>query len=448
MNNILFFSNNTDRDDIDFFSDLFLHLRNLGYRVLSTSCSDISNCENIELLIRAKLRSQLSEPNELKSEIASAVKKGCQIYKVDFNQSWYSRYCSAISWLFDVSTPTGVVVWNNHAPENSLAISLAQQRGLPIAVLERTPWPGIISIDCDGFNVDSRFYKEIQALSDHNLYLENLDRDVGFVDRSVRAVLQGALTWWPLSEGKAGRPNSQSKCSTNILFLEQLDWDAATQLWGGAYKNSRDALKAVSDATFGLERAKVVLRPHPKSGGNINQYAEQLENVAVSKNPSLKADILSADVVVAINSSALYEAVLHCKPAISLGRTLLDGKGIFFSASNEELRETLLLVASENISKSDLSERRAKMIELVKYLSGRGYLLPSRRTIDGEGARNAAKRIAEIIPSNTSRIPPSRRARLFFYFALAKALNRLRLLRRLLSKINAGEIRRKLRIIE
>ena len=106
-----------------------------------------------------------------------------------------------------------------------------------------------------------------------------------------------------------GRDWQDSSCGT-VLCLLQLAWDMAVR----RYSDVKTTQQLVDRVESMFPDDSVLFRRHPK-----DQKTKIKTRHPISTSSSLWDDVLPARIVIAINSTALYESVLAGKPVVAIG---------------------------------------------------------------------------------------------------------------------------------
>lgn len=130
----------------------------------------------------------------------------------------------------------------------------------------------------------------------------------------------------------------------DVLFLSQQQYEAGK--WN---KDSQLELTEILEKVN--EKSQVTIRPHPKdSKEKLNYFRSKF---AVSHNKPLKEDIREHDIILTINSTALFESVIQGKPS---GVIHVPDYDIDFEPF---IHEHLIQIRDGNEDLANLAERRS-----------------------------------------------------------------------------------------
>lgn len=160
-----------------------------------------------------------------------------------------------------------------------------------------------------------KFIEARNVLVDRNMDLHSTSKQVGDMGRKR------------LASPEAPHPGY-------ILVLGQLEQDTS-MLWAGDTKTMQALVDLVA-RTFPGDR--IIFRPHPVQGVQLVLP----KNVEIVHSTGLYRTILNADAVIAINSTALLEALLLHVTPVALGRGVWPDDGsVVKRASESTLRHSL-----------------------------------------------------------------------------------------------------------
>ena len=226
--------------------------------------------------------------------------------------------------------PALVLVWNGQHAQELVLGGLCEAMGCPVQYTERAFFPGMIQLDPIGILGGSSLARRNE--------LPWQDADEPSRWRQALATLEsryraGDQTWWeqPASKGvehvraTLGIPAGAKV----VLFAGQVDADAQNLLFSPNFSNGLEAFRwfcsRMPDDVF------ILGKHHPKSQVPAADYAAVVGARGVWTDAVSLGDALAvADRVAAVNSTVLYEALMHGKPALMLGDALLKGKGIAY----------------------------------------------------------------------------------------------------------------------
>jgi hypothetical protein len=295
-----------------------------------------------------------SQSSEFKSSssfktIVSKVQSQASLWDEDYSSDEQLIHASSIALHLSALNPIAVLIWNWHRPEGLLARSIAQSMGIQCWDIERTPWPGMLTLDRRGQLSETRLASSLRIFSnkhlDLQLPLENgLQKYLDRADEFISIIRSNTLTWWqqPGSGISSAREIQQHDDYINskykILFAGQVDKDVQNFLFSPHYESNIEAFKAVLNSL--PEGSFVVGKHHPMSLIPVSAYQHAIENTKhVSGVWTQDLDVASSltlvDHVIAVNSSFLFEALSEGKSCFELGTTMLSGLNVFFDCTSQ-----------------------------------------------------------------------------------------------------------------
>jgi hypothetical protein len=254
------------------------------------------------------------------------------------DQAAYRYSLRRIQHVVSLCRPGLVLIWNGFQPENLIVRALCKQVGCPVAYLERTPWPGCISLDREGILSDCSFLQEEVVWTNAS---ERADA-LSLYGRYQSAVSQAEITWWPQpkSSESVALPASTRPI---LLFAGQVDSDSQCFAFSPHFESNLEAFRWTVEQ---LREAPVFLlgKHHPNSGVSSDFYRRQLPTALGEWRDDLPLERLWPVIsgVIAVNSSVLGEAMLRGIPAFRLGRTMMDSCGVPPGISSKEDGKSLM----------------------------------------------------------------------------------------------------------
>lgn len=216
-----------------------------------------------------------------------------------------ARIARISRWLMDYFRPDKMLIWGKH---NAIArcwgdISL---HSTPKAVYFERGWlPGLVQVCENGCNA------EIQVP-----YIVSVsDKSKAIAERVISQCLSTNESNHPQPTGGIDFETGARKV---VLFLGQVAHDTqimAHSNLGWDYGQVYDMLGKVFN---GNDRYKLVIKPHPMERFESLHIKRDQVNVEVVSNYNIHDMLRAADVVLTVNSTAGYEALLHGKPVITL----------------------------------------------------------------------------------------------------------------------------------
>jgi len=224
--------------------------------------------------------------------------------------------------------PSLVVIWNGQHAQELVLGGLCEAVGCPVQYIERAFFPGMIQLDPIGILGGSALArcKALRWKDD-----DDRSRWLRVMDTLESQYRSGDQTWWE-QPGSKGVEQVRSLLGIPagakvVLFAGQVDADAQNLLFSPHFANGLEAFrwfcKVMPEDVF------ILGKHHPKSQAPAADYAAVVGTRGVWTEAVSLGDALAvADRVAAVNSTVLYEALMHGKPTLMLGDALLKGKGI------------------------------------------------------------------------------------------------------------------------
>lgn len=260
--------------------------------------------------------------------------------------------------------PSLLLIWNGNDPRQYIISELGEKFGIKRLFIERGPLPSVIFYDIKGVLSNSSV-----ASLDLNKFNNGFDNYSNFENYS---------NWYhKTSETLWSQPNKSENISLReqlgitknqkvTLFIGQVDNDIQTRLFSPYFSSNIEAFEwfvtnAIEDSHF------VIGKHHPKSLISTKEYQDvigNISNVIWTDQFPLDECLEVADYIVAVNSSVIFDALLHKKPVFSLGESLLSNKGILYEYSPKEFQDVLNEFYSLSNFKSKL-ENFKNILELL-----------------------------------------------------------------------------------
>lgn len=281
-------------------------------------------------------------------------------------------------------SPSLLIIWNGNDPRQFMLSSLGKHLQCKTSYMERGPLPSVIFFDEKGVLANSSV--TTIKLQDN---LVNSKTPEAF-HQYKKWYQSSSETLWeqPASiKGKNAREMLGIPDSSAItLFIGQIDNDVQTQLFSPHFTSNIDAFEwFVKNAR--KEGFFVLGKHHPKSQVPIEKYQEIYKGVNdilwTDKLP-LEECLEMATNVVLVNSSVVFDALLHNKPVLSLGTTMLSGKEILYEYTPKQTESVLYNFYNAEA----LTEKLHTFNRLMEYLFNKNIFFVKE---DASAARLAKK---------------------------------------------------------
>lgn len=333
-----------------------------------------------------------SRPSALRSSIdfqtiVNRTQKQASLWSEVYSSNEQFIHASLIALHLSALSPIAVLIWNWHRPEGLLARSIAESMGIQCWDIERTPWPGMLTLDKIGQLSETRLAASMRVLCDKHPILEasscnSLQMYIDRANEYISAIKSDSYTWWQQPSSGAyvadyiRHHNDYITSSFKILFAGQVDNDVQNFLFSPHYESNIDAfvsvLNSLPDGTF------VVGKHHPMSRVPVSAYQHALDNAqhvtgVWVKDLDVASSLSLVDHVIAANSSLLFEALCEGKSCFELGTTMLSGMNILYDcASNHNLEVAISDWLSSPLS--DCKRRALRFRVLTGFALSHGLL--------------------------------------------------------------------------
>lgn len=299
----------------------------------------------------------------------------------------FLKEASIISLHLSVIKPLAVLIWNWHRPEGFLTRIIAESKGISCWDIERTPWPGMLSLDRNGQLSETNLGISLATFSgkhkDCNVSTEDcIDRYRQRGMEYFSRVMEESWTWWQQPNprnsiaAKIARNSDYCEAKHRVLFAGQVDNDVQNFLFNPRYNSNAEAFEAFIQAlpndTF------VIGKHHPLAKSSISDYQEiidKAEHVTGLWTAELDVEtaMTLAEHVAAVNSSILFEAMFHGKSCFEMGQTMLSKLDVFYDCKlDDELSDAIEEWLSE--SEEDCSKRFRRFLVLTGFALSHGLL--------------------------------------------------------------------------
>jgi hypothetical protein len=266
--------------------------------------------------------------------------------------------------------PVMALIWNGQHPQEMLLANLCRTAGCPVHYLERAPIAGALHVDPEGILAGS-------TIARATTWTWPSDDSQAHWHAVAAQVAEAAAkaTWW---EQPASRDPATLRRKLGIragqqvlLFAGQVDRDTQNLLYSPHFTTNAEAL-AWCCAQLPADGSIFLLgKHHPKSTVPAAVYREIVGSLGVWTEDVAIADALAlADRVAAVNSTVLFEGLLRGKPALALGASLLDGKGIAYEVTGPA--QGSAVVAAWRAA-ADFDARAARWQDFLAYLLGHAF---------------------------------------------------------------------------
>jgi len=265
--------------------------------------------------------------------------------------------------------PDIVIVWNGMADVRGMARTLLEELNVPFFYAEKGMLPESWYIDQLGINarcgLDSRCCRarlDADQRQDVLAYIETV-------------ASSGASAW---SQPARCRPDSLRRRlgvkedSPIVFFAGQVDEDVNVTRFS-AFTDVAEAVRLVVDSV--PADVTVVAKPHPKSKSHSKRRLADLSgerrNLIVAEDVNIWDLIDGAELVVSINSTVAFEALLRRKKIILLGDGVLSNVGLAAKLEPKKLKRTIPCCLRASF---DRFFDYSKVLAFVRFLRDHYYI--------------------------------------------------------------------------
>jgi glycosyltransferase involved in cell wall biosynthesis len=269
--------------------------------------------------------------------------------------------------------PDVVIVWNGMADIRGMIGCFLAKQKVPFFYAEKGMLPESWYIDENGINAECSLNS---SFLEHNFSSEEVEK----TKKYIQNVIESGSSAWEQPErirerGKLKQSLSIGPDSKMILFPGQVDEDVNVTRFSG-FKNVADAVKLILDSM--PEKTYLVVKPHPKSKEKSKISLAELplnyKNLRIIDNINVWDIIDECDLVISINSTVAFEALLRKKKVILLGDGVLSKTGLCKKVNNSELgNEIKKYIETESFIEY------SKVLSFVNFLRENYYIF---RNID------------------------------------------------------------------
>lgn len=310
--------------------------------------------------------------------------------------------------LLSEMKPAGALVMNGQHPVEMILIHLCRQRDIPVAFLERGPFPFSLHIDP----------KAVTAGSEAALRCETYWGDPDQKTSSVanfqhyeQHYLTSRETWWAQPENKRDIRKELNIPADKkiILFANQLDNDTSNFLYSPLHPTNLAALEWLVRKLEPLRDQIFLLgKHHPVNSQKPEAFRKAVGSLGVwTEDYPLESCLGVADGVAAVNSTVLFESLMHRKPCLQIGQSILSNKNIAYEVTSLADGADDRVVA-DWLEQRDLPERLCRWQELGGSLLADTLYFQKNANADSHllNADNFAARLISLFPSDQPSATP------------------------------------------
>jgi tetratricopeptide (TPR) repeat protein len=297
--------------------------------------------------------------------------------------------CAALAAsLADQLAPEAVLLWCFTSPQSRVFKRVFDDRCIPTWYLERGFFPDTLMLEQAGHAALSELHAGFAA--------SHAAHETGSDTGAFDALREHVTRWAPPKHAQAAavsaadlRNRWAGESDRLVLFLGQSDRSsglipgtaAERRRHSPDFASTADALDHVILASRAIGNCRVVFKPHPYAGA---EDAPVRPDVIMARDVHLHSAIEAADLVVGQVTTALFDALLFDKPIVSLGRSVLSGRGISYDCpSRDQLGSTMNAAIQRRGFDARMARSRAFIGWLARHflIAGSGDV-PAVRPLD------------------------------------------------------------------
>jgi len=278
--------------------------------------------------------------------------------------------------VLNLIEPDVAIVWNGMVDIRGMVREHLSRLDIPYFYAEKGMLPGSWYIDHLGINAASSL--------DSSCLGEKLDSsEQEQIESYIHNIIHsGSSAWDQPSRIKGQSLKEKLKIPTDrpvIFFPGQVDQDVNITTFS-PFRSVAEAVGFVLDAAAG--QTTILLKPHPKakpsSRDSLMRLSQQHENLFIIPDGNVWDLIEAADMVVSINSTVAFEALLRKKKVLLLGDSVLSKVGLAEKTERSRLAGTIAAYIRTPFERLfDYS----KVLRFVKFLREHYYVFKDSRTL-------------------------------------------------------------------
>ena len=310
--------------------------------------------------------------------------------------------------LLSEMKPAGALVMNGQHPVEMILVHLCQQQAIPVAYLERGPFPFSLHIDPKAVTAGSE-----AALRNETYWGDPAQKTAAVENfqRYEQHYLTSRETWWAQPENKRDiRKELNIPAGKKIiLFANQLDNDTSNFLYSPLHPTNLAALQWLVQKLEPLRDQIFLLgKHHPVNSQKPDAFREAVGSLGVwTEDYPLESCLGVADFVAAVNSTVLFESLIHRKPSLQIGQSILSNKNIAYEVTSLAEGADDRVVA-DWLERRDLNERFTRWQELGGSLLADTLYFQKSNTSNIQllNADDFVGRLIALFPSDKPSAPP------------------------------------------
>ncbi len=344
-NILIYVYNNLSQDELVFWEQLYSELLKKGYDLYFLLSQVPKEKISIKYSHFIERLDNVMFPNDIQKKYKKCNFQGfLEREKMWYGTSDKDRLSAAKFQKYKYKTllkelnPSLLILGNGQHAGDLILKEEAFQLDVPVIYIERGSLPKSWHVDKYGMTAGTEIAKEtFNSL--------NLKDDISKYLIYKEFYLKSKFTWWDQPE-KTIKNSIRDRFNIGnekkiILFANQLDNDTSNFLYNPFFNNNLDAFswfcKKIKEGKY---NCFILVKKHPYYTRNGDQFNKILEdnNIAGKWVDDIPLDdcILQSDLVCAVNSTLLFEALIYEKPVLQLGDSLLNKKEIVYKIKTKE----------------------------------------------------------------------------------------------------------------
>lgn len=255
----------------------------------------------------------------------------------EFNDYQALTILKAYDFIFKKFRPHLAITWNGVALLQKALAFLARTYDVPVLFLERGLLPQTLYVDTEGVNYKSSIagdkwfnnkipYPDTQKINMTKNYCKKLKEEKRSVVDSGNQI--------SVEEIKIRLGIGPS--SKVILFPMQIELDSNILYFSPHYSKMIEIIKDIQQAISQFNDIHLIVKPHPEDRNRLDEL-QLLDNntTHIPNNLNLYSLLELADLVITVNSTVGFEALILQKPVIVLGKAIYSEKGFTYDLQSQ-----------------------------------------------------------------------------------------------------------------
>ncbi len=347
-----------------------------GYGQTETSCSIDLNYEFSDPLTWPGARSTLPKGIEIDGLIELEVEFLKRMGRTDgASPEQIARQFQ--DWAYDAMMickliqPDLVITWNGLVSQRAVYATVARYLDIPLFYAEKGMLPDSWYIDPLGINplstVARSGFDPGKAIEEKAI--EKIKQKIAAIDISGNSAWeQPEREMTAVLKEKLGIPGERKV----IFFPGQVDNDSNIILFSPHFDDTLQALTWLT-RDCSAQEFFILVKPHSKGFLDVDSCNQVLGDRGIALSDINVLDAIEiADCVVSINSTVIFEAVVHRTPALALGESVLSHQPFVTSYSGERSSAEWVNECINNHSRNQETFYR-QVLEFAAYLDSRYY---------------------------------------------------------------------------